>query len=133
MFEAPFHAYVYTIYGRHFCFNVSSEELGCGAAVLVRALEPVEGIELMRARRGCDELHLLCRGPSRLAQALDIDRSLDGRNLLLDAELQLVPPDRIPAAIGRSRRIGVTQAATRLLRFYERGNAYLSGPRSLSP
>lgn len=133
MFGAPFHAYVYRIYGRYWCVNVSSETHGHGAAVLIRALEPLDGIALMCARRGLGDLRLLCSGPGRLAQALGIDRTLDGRNLLTDSELRLRPPDRPAGAIRRSRRIGVSSAAHRLLRFYERGNPYLSGPKNLSP
>ena len=134
MFGPPFHAYVYHIYGMYWCFNVTSEPQGMGAAVLIRALEPDEGIALMRARRGVDPLRLLCSGPGRLAQALKIDRSLDGRDLFGDARIALLPPTtRAPVRIGRSRRIGITQAATRLLRFYERGNPFVSGPRRLSP
>jgi len=132
MFGAPFHAYVYRIYGRHWCVNVTSETHGLGAAVLIRALEPDAGIELMRARRGHEDLRLLCRGPARLCQALEIDRGLDGANLLDGAELLLLPPERGASKIGASRRIGVTAAAHRLLRFYERGNPFVSGPKSLS-
>lgn len=133
MFGPPFHAYVYRIYGRYWCMNVSSETHGRGAAVLIRALEPLEGIVLMRARRGLDDVRLLCSGPARLAQALDIDRTLDGRDLLTDSKFRLHPPDRAVGTIRRSRRIGVTSAVHRLLRYYERGNPYLSGPRALSP
>ncbi|MGA7745421.1 MAG: DNA-3-methyladenine glycosylase [Candidatus Aquilonibacter sp.] len=133
MFGAPFHAYVYRIYGRYWCVNVSSEADGQGAAVLIRALEPLEGIALMRERRGLEDPRLLCSGPGRLSQALEIDRTLDGCNLLTNSTLQLHPPDRPVGAIRRSRRIGVSSAARRLLRFYERGNPYLSGPKNLSP
>ncbi|MGA7571114.1 MAG: DNA-3-methyladenine glycosylase, partial [Candidatus Aquilonibacter sp.] len=133
MFGAPFHAYVYRIYGRYWCVNVSSEADGQGAAVLIRALEPLEGIALMRERRGLEDPRLLCSGPGRLSQALEIDRTLDGCNLLTNSTLQLHPPDRPVGAIQRSRRIGVSSAARRLLRFYERGNPYLSGPKNLSP
>jgi DNA-3-methyladenine glycosylase len=133
MFGPPFHAYVYHIYGMYWCFNVTSEARGTGAAVLIRALEPDEGVALMRKRRGVEELRLLCSGPGRLAQALDIDRSLDGRDLFANGQIALRPPDRPAGKIGRSRRIGITRAAHRLLRFYERGNHYVSGPRRLSP
>jgi DNA-3-methyladenine glycosylase len=133
MYGLPLHAYVYQIYGIYWCFNVTSEEHGTGAGILVRALEPDEGIDLMRKRRGVGAARLLCSGPGRLAQALDIDRSLDGRDLFGDPEIALLPPQRPVGKIGRSRRIGVTQAAHRLLRFYERGNPYVSGPRRLSP
>ncbi len=133
MFGPPFHAYVYHIYGMYWCFNITSEPRGIGAAVLIRALEPDEGVTLMRERRRLDDLRLLCSGPGRLAQALDIDRSLDGRDLFNDAQIGLLPPSLRAERIGRSRRIGITQAAHRLLRFYERGNPFVSGPRRLSP
>lgn len=132
MFGAPFHAYVYRIYGTSWCFNITSEVAGTGAAVLVRALEPLEGIDLMMRRRGTEVVRDLCRGPGRLCSALAIDRSLDGADLVADdrLELQLAPA---AAGIGRSVRIGITKAADRRLRFYLRGSPYLSGPRSLSP
>ena len=133
MFLEPFHAYVYLIYGTSYCFNVTSETRGEGAAVLIRALEPLDGIEIMKRRRRTDGLRDLCRGPGRLAQALDIDRSLDGRHLLTDDALWLAGGHRKPGPIGVSRRIGVTRAAHRRLRFYERGNPFVSGPRTLSP
>jgi DNA-3-methyladenine glycosylase len=133
MFGPPFRAYVYRIYGQHWCFNVTSESRGYGAAVLIRALEPDEGIALMQMRRGVDDLRDLCRGPARLAQALDIDHRLDGGDLRTGPELLLLPPDRPAGAVRTSRRIGISLAAHRLLRFYERGSPYLSGPKSLSP
>jgi DNA-3-methyladenine glycosylase len=132
MFLAPFHAYVYFIYGSYFCFNVSSEPEDHGAAVLVRALEPVEGIDIMQARRSTTRLRDLCSGPGRLCSALAIDRSLDGVYLLKKGPLWLAPGDP-PKRIGKSVRIGVTSAHERRLRFYERDNPHVSGPRSLSP
>ena len=133
MFLEPFLSYVYLIYGTNFCFNVTSEARGEGAAVLVRALEPLEGIDLMQHRRRTDSVRDLCRGPGRLAQAFHIDRSLDGKQLLTDRELWLARPTRERGPVGVSRRIGITRAAHRRLRFYERGNPFVSGPRSLSP
>jgi len=135
MFGPPFHAYVYRIYGRYWCFNVTSEVLGTGAGVLVRALEPEDGLALMRERRGVEAERLLCSGPSRLAQALAIDGTHDGADLFADGPLRLVPSLRPAGKIGRSRRIGITHAAAarRLLRYYERGSPWLSGPKRLSP
>jgi DNA-3-methyladenine glycosylase len=135
MFGPPFHAYIYRIYGRYQCFNVTSESHGIGAGVLVRALEPLQGIELMRERRGVEPLRELCSGPGRLSQALAIGMELNGRDLMSDPELALEPPERPVGTVGRSRRIGIShvQAARRLLRFYERGSVYVSGPRWLSP
>ena len=133
MFGPPFRAYVYLIYGQHWCVNVTSESDGHGAAVLIRALEPEDGIALMRARRGVDDVRLLCRGPARLCQALDIDRAFDGADLLHGAQLQLLPPQRPASKTQASRRIGISAAAHRLLRFYESGSAFVSGPKKLSP
>jgi DNA-3-methyladenine glycosylase len=78
LFGPPHRAYVYQIYGTSFCFNLSSESDGKGAGVLVRALEPTEGLPIMRARREIERVRDLCRGPGRLCRALAIDRSLDG-------------------------------------------------------
>jgi len=133
MFGPPLHAYVYHIYGRYWCFNVTSEEDGRGAGILIRALEPATGITLMRRRRGVEDDRLLCSGPARLTIALAIDHDCNGADLLHDSAIRLLPPDRPPGKIGRSRRIGLNVAAHRLLRYYERGNPYLSGPKALSP
>jgi DNA-3-methyladenine glycosylase len=83
------HAYVYFTYGSCFMMNVSSEELGTGAGVLIRALEPLEGIEIMQQRRGTTRLHDLTRGPGRLAQAMDINKRNDGLNLCANGKLWL--------------------------------------------
>ncbi|HKU67624.1 MAG TPA: DNA-3-methyladenine glycosylase [Candidatus Baltobacteraceae bacterium] len=136
MFLEPFRAYVYKIYGTSFCVNVTSETPGEGAAVLVRALEPLEGLGLMERRRGTTRVRDLARGPGRLCQALDVDLALDGIDLLRDERLWLAAPHGAAAgrlAVGKSRRIGVTKAAERLLRFYERANPFVSGPKALSP
>jgi len=133
MFGPPLHAYVYLIYGMYHCFNITSEPEGEGAGVLVRALEPLEGIALMQARRGIAAERELCRGPGRLAAALGIDRSADGCPLLAPSPLWLAQPVRAPGRIGSSRRIGISRAPRRLLRFYERGSPFVSGPRNLSP
>lgn len=133
MFREPHHAYVYLIYGTAFCFNVTSEAHGIGAGVLVRAAEPLYGLDIMRKRRGaaCRDRDL-CRGPGRLTQALGIDLRDDGLPLLRPGRLQL--GDGSPAGeIGSSVRIGITKAAEASLRFYERANPYVSGPRALSP
>ena len=133
MFLAPFHAYVYRIYGVHFCINVTSEPAGCGAAVLLRALEPIEGLPLMQRRRGTAAVRDLCRGPGKLAQAFDIDIRFDGVDLLADRRLWIGETARRATALGKSPRIGITKAARRHLRFYEVGSPFLSGPRALSP
>ncbi len=131
MFLAAHHAYVYKIYGTSWCVNVTSESKNEGAAVLIRALEPLEGLSLMEARRQTTRVLDLCRGPGRLCQALAIDRDLDGVDLTRSRDLWLAAP-AARAAIGTSRRIGISKAFTRRLRFYERGNTFASGPKRLS-
>ena len=133
LFGPPHRAYVYQIYGTSFCFNLSSEPDGEGAGVLVRALEPIEGLALMRERRGVQTERDLCRGPGRLCRALEIDRSLDGVDLFADPRLWLAEADGAAVRVRRSRRIGLTRAAERRLRFYAAGSPFLSGPARLSP
>ncbi len=126
------HAYVYLAYGLSWMLNVSSEEKGVGAGVLIRALEPLEGIGLMQRNRGTERLRDLTRGPGRLAQALRIDRSLDGLDLCQEGPLWLARDDHEPGEIGESVRIGITREADRVLRFYQRGSPFVSGARSLN-
>ena len=125
------HAYVYFIYGMHYCVNVSAETPGVGAGVLLRALEPVDGVDIMRERRGVDRLTDLTRGPGRLAQAMAIDRSLDGVDLCARSALWLASEARVPGRIATSVRIGISKEMHRPLRFYEAGNPHVSGPRAL--
>jgi DNA-3-methyladenine glycosylase len=121
------HAYVYFTYGSCFMMNVSSEEVGTGAGVLIRALEPLEGIEFMQRRRGTTRLHDLTRGPGRLAQAMDINKRYDGLNLCAGGKLWLGDAVRPAGPIGISIRIGITRDVHRPCRFYERGNPFVSG------
>ncbi len=125
------HAYIYLAYGRSYMLNVSSEPPGIGAGVLIRALEPLEGIAIMRLNRGVERLRDLARGPGRLTAALRVDRSLDGLDLCREGPLWLARGDHEPGEIGRSIRIGVSRDANRLLRFYLRDSPFVSGPRSL--
>jgi DNA-3-methyladenine glycosylase len=150
------HAYVYLAYGISYMLNVSSEGPGIGTGVLIRALEPLEGIAIMRLNRGIERLRDLARGPGRLAAALRIDRSLDGLDLCQEGPLWLARDDpgharddpgharddhghagddhghagddRKPGDIGQGIRIGISKDADRLLRFYVRGSAFVSGP-----
>ncbi len=125
-------AYVYFIYGVSYMLNVSAEEPGVGAGVLFRALEPLEGINLMERSRKTDKLMDLARGPGRLALALQIDRSLDGIDMCADGRLWLGTAVRKTGHIGTSTRIGITREVGRLLRFFEVGSPFVSGPRALS-
>jgi len=127
------HAYVYFTYGNHFMLNISSEREGVGAGILFRALEPLEGIKTMKRHRGTDRVLDLTRGPGRLAAALGITKKLDGLDLCADGPLWLGTAVRETGSIGMSVRIGITREAHRELRFYERGNLFVSGPKKLSP
>jgi DNA-3-methyladenine glycosylase len=126
------HAYVYLAYGISYMLNVSSEMPGIGTGVLIRALEPLEGIAIMRLNRGIERLRDLARGPGRLAQALRIDRSLDGLDLCREGPLWLARDAHEPGEIGQSVRIGISKDASRLLRFYVRKSPFVSGPASLN-
>ena len=126
------HTYVYLAYGISYMLNVSSEMPGIGAGVLIRALEPLEGIPIMRLNRGVERLGDLARGPGRLSAALQIDRSLDGIDLCREGPLWLGRGDHEPGEIAQSIRIGITRDADRLLRFYLRDSRFVSGPRSLN-
>jgi DNA-3-methyladenine glycosylase len=126
------YAYVYFIYGTSYMLNVSAGEPGAGAGVLLRALEPLEGINLMVRRRKTDKLTELARGPGRLAAALQIDRRQDGVDLCAEGPLWLGAGVRETAQIGTSMRIGITREVGRLLRFFEVGNPFVSGPKGLS-
>jgi DNA-3-methyladenine glycosylase len=126
------HSYVYLAYGISWMLNVSSETPGIGTGVLIRALEPLDGIPIMQLNRGIARVRDLTRGPGRLTQALRIDRGLDGLDLCRAGPLWLGQDDDDAGALGESIRIGVTRDADRLLRFYRRGSPFVSGPRSLN-
>ncbi|HXN22448.1 MAG TPA: DNA-3-methyladenine glycosylase [Candidatus Dormibacteraeota bacterium] len=125
-------AYVYFAYGSSWMMNVTSEKPGVGGGVLVRALEPIEGIEMMMSRRGTTNIKDLARGPGRLARALAIDKSFDGADLCFNGPLWLGAAVRKTAPIiAASVRIGITRDAERVLRFYERSSQFVSGPKRL--
>jgi DNA-3-methyladenine glycosylase len=126
-------AYVYIIYGRYTMLNVAGGEKGMGTGVLIRALEPLEGIDIMQRNRAGLRVTELTRGPGRLAQALHITKEHDGTDLCSNQSLWLGSAIRVPGEVGSSVRIGLTVEVHRILRFYERGNRFVSGPRSLSP
>jgi len=132
MFLERGHAYIYLNYGVSWMLNVSSEAEGIGAGVLIRALEPLEGIALMQAHRRTEKLRDLARGPGRLTQALQIGPWADGLDLCAEGPLWLGHDDHEPADIGVGIRIGITKDADRPLRFYLRGSPFLSGTRALN-
>lgn len=124
--------YVYFIYGNYFMLNINAGREGVGAAVLFRALEPLEGIKMMKRGRSHVAEKDLARGPGRLAAALRVTRKFDGLDFCAPGPLWLGTAVRPVGRIGRSVRIGITKDAQRLLRFHERGNPYVSGPKRLN-
>ena len=131
MYLAPGHVYVFFNYGAHFMLNIVSEPAETAAAILIRALEPLDGIEMMQRHRKTTQLLDLTRGPGRLAQALQIDRRHDGIDLCAPGPLWLGAIGRPAGPIAKSVRIGISRAADKLLRFFERGNPFVSGPKRL--
>jgi len=126
------HAYVYLSYGTWFLLNVTSELIGVGGGVLLRAIEPLDGVEeMMAGSRGTTRLADLGRGPGRLTKALRVDIAQDGVDLCAAGPLWLAVTAQKIGGIGKSVRIGITRDAHRLLRFYERGNANVSGIKKL--
>jgi len=131
MFLKRGHAYVYISYGVWPMLNVSSSEKGVGEAVLIRALEPLQGIEAMR-RSESERPFDIARGPGRLARAMRVTLADDGADLCGAGPLFLGAPIRHIDPVAISTRIGITKDADRKLRFFERGNPFVSGPKSLN-
>lgn len=127
LFGRPGLAYVYRSYGIHACINAVAEQEGIGAAVLIRALEPTEGVDLMRWRRGVERVESLCSGPGKLTQALGIELEHDGVDLA-DGPITICepPPEWREAEVVNSTRIGLTKAAELPWRFCARGSRFLS-------
>ena len=129
LFGPPGHAYVYRSYGIHACVNAVCEPDGVGAAVLIRALEPVEGLDLMRERRGLDRVEDLCSGPGKLTQALGIELVDNGCDLAAGpVVITGRPREWREVPIATSRRIGITKAAELEWRFSAVGSRCLSRP-----
>ena len=137
MFGPPGHAYVYMIHAK-WCFNAVTEAEHCGSAVLVRALEPLLGIELMQVRRNTDTLLDLARGPARLCQALAIAGEMDGWDLTRGQSLWLADDNSstddsaMDESIIATPRIGISQATELPLRFCYADNRFVSGRRGKS-
>ena len=119
-------AYVYRSYGIHWCLNVVCDGEGVAGAVLLRALEPTRGLDQMRARRGTDDVRLLCKGPGRLCQALGVTRAHDGLRIE-QPPFALVPRSGdVDLVIGP--RIGITKAVERPWRYGLAGSRFVSRP-----
>ncbi|QJE00519.1 DNA-3-methyladenine glycosylase [Massilia forsythiae] len=126
MFGAPAHAYVYRSYGIHWCLNFVCREAGHGAGVLIRALEPVAGLQTMRERRATDDEWLLCSGPGKLCQALGVTRALNGHPLAQPPFELAAAPEDIEVVTGP--RIGISKAVDVPWRFGLKHSRYVSKP-----
>lgn len=131
MFEKGGIAYVYFTYGNHYCFNVVTGRENHGSAVLVRAVEPLEGIEIMFENRNTENIYNLTNGPGKLTQAFRIDKKLNGADLA-NGVLSIASAVSRKFKIVRSKRIGITQNADKLYRFYIEGNPFVSRINKLS-
>lgn len=120
-------AYVYFTYGMHYCFNVVTGEEGKGSAVLIRALEPIDGIDLMKKFRGKDDIHILTNGPAKLCQALKINKKLNGVDLKSSSEIFIAEPNsKENFEIITTTRIGIEKSKDLPLRFYIKENKFVS-------
>jgi DNA-3-methyladenine glycosylase len=126
MFGPPGRTYVYRSYGIHWCLNLVCREEGHGAAVLIRAIEPLAGLDVMRARRGLDDVRLLCAGPGRVGQALGITREHNG--LPIAAPPFALLPAVGPVQVISGPRIGISKALDKPWRFGLAGSRFLSRP-----
>ena len=128
MFGPPGCVYVYRSYGIHWCINFVCREAGHGAGVLIRAIEPTDGLDRMRARRGLDDVRLLCAGPGRLGQALGIDRSLNGMRLDQPPFELFAAEPALDHAVVSGPRVGISKALDQPWRFGLAGSRFLSRP-----
>ncbi|MEO1529408.1 MAG: DNA-3-methyladenine glycosylase [Planctomycetota bacterium] len=128
MFEAPGTLYVYPIHAKY-CLNAVTQAKGEGTAVLIRAIEPVWGVESMRIARGIEAIKRLTSGPAMLCQALSVSRDDDGRCLIQDPRLGIFTDDNRPASkVATTKRIGISKAVDRKLRFVDSASRFLSRP-----
>ena len=128
MFGPPACVYIYRSYGIHWCINFVCREAGHGAGVLIRALEPTDGLATMRQRRGLDDVRLLCAGPGRLGQALGIDLGYTGLRLDSPPFALFAADPSVPHAVVVGPRIGISKAAEQPWRFGLAGSRFLSRP-----
>ena len=132
MYGPPGHAYVYFTMGMHHCLNITTEPKGIAAAVLIRAVEPVEGVEEMTRNRGVEDIHRLGSGPGNVTKAMRIDRSLNGEDMVRSEALFLERGRRIEK-IGVTTRVGVSAGSAFRWRYFVRENQFVSRGRPSRP
>jgi DNA-3-methyladenine glycosylase len=129
MFGAPGHLYVYLTYGMHHCMNAVTGSAGEGMAVLLRAAEPIDGVDVMRARRAREPARELCSGPAKLCQAFDVDRSFDGVDLVRGRDLWIAEGTPVPESrIIAGPRVGISVGRKLAWRFSVAGDPFVSRP-----
>ena len=126
MFGPPGHVYVYFTYGMHWCFNITAEQEGIGAAVLIRSLQPTQGIEIMKQRRQRESIHELCSGPSKLVQALAITKADYGLPVYGGSFDLILREEAANLEIRSGPRIGISKAKDRPWRFWLKDNPFVS-------
>ena len=130
MYGPPGFAYIYFIYGMYYCLNVVTEREGFPAAVLIRAIEPIEGVPIMQQLRGVEKIEQLASGPGKLCQALQLDRHLNGVDLCKVGPLFIAAGEPVPSSdIVTAPRVGIREGKEHLWRFYIRHNAHVSRAR----
>ncbi|MDA4126643.1 MAG: DNA-3-methyladenine glycosylase [Thaumarchaeota archaeon] len=125
MFGPAGHAYVYFTMGAHFCLNITTEPKETPAAVLIRAIEPVDGVAVMKRNRGLEDIHRLADGPGKLTRALKIDKELNGEDIVRSARLFL-EREAVPKEIAASSRVGISSGKSFKWRFYVEGSGFVS-------
>lgn len=128
MFEEPGHAYVYFIYGNHYCFNAVAHLPNKAGAILIRAVEPLEGVTIMKKHRQATNKKNITNGPGKLTQAMNITKTHNGLNLT-NGQLKIIERDSMQYEIKATPRIGIKQGTEQLFRFIIAGNCYLSNNR----
>jgi DNA-3-methyladenine glycosylase len=128
MYGPPGRAYVYFTMGMHYCLNITTEPEGTAAAILIRALEPLEGIEEMRRNRGVEDIYSLASGPGNLTKALAIGKDMNGEDLLSSKRL-FIEKGAPVSRVGMSTRVGVNSGRSFKWRFFVKGNPFVSKGR----
>ena len=133
MFGEPGHAYLYFTYGFHWMLNIVTEKIGTPGAILIRAVEPVHGVESMKRNRGIDDISGLANGPGKLTQAFRIDGSLNGEDITTSQHLYILEGAESEPKIGTSTRIGITVGVNYRWRYFVEGNDFVSRARPSRP